>query len=123
MMHDFEDAIINAVQRKWPDISVYVLCWFHFKKALRSKMEELKFKTKFLHAFLPLFDFLTVVDRELIPEGLEYIREKAKKVKGYKGHKNLVDYFIDAYFKRTWVTKRLIPRWNYNVGVGWEEEM
>ena len=86
-------------------------------------MEELGFKDKFLHGFLPLFDFLTVVDRELIPECLEYIRLKAKSVKFYTGHKDLVNHFIDGYFRKTWVTKRMIPRWNYNVGYHWEEEM
>jgi hypothetical protein len=86
-------------------------------------MQELKMETDFMHRFLELFDFLTVVDRSLIVEGVEWIRLKAKELKGYRANKSLVMQFIDDYFLKQWNRERLIPLWNYNGKEGWQTEM
>jgi hypothetical protein len=86
-------------------------------------MQELKMETDFMHRFLELFDFLTVVDRSLIVEGLEWVRLKAKESKGYRANKSLVMQFIDDYFLKQWNRERLIPLWNYNGKEGWQTEM
>ena len=53
----------------------------------------------FMQRFLLLSDFLTVVDRSLIAEGVEWIRlKKAKDLKGYNANKSVVKHFIDDYF-------------------------
>jgi hypothetical protein len=74
MVHDFEDAIINTVKANFPDIEFYYSCWFHFKQALRKRMVELGMISEFLKEFLKLFDFLTVLDRDLIAgKGIAYV--------------------------------------------------
>ena len=40
-VHDFEDAIINAVRISFV-VTFHYCCWFHFKQALMGKMEDLK---------------------------------------------------------------------------------
>ena len=122
MVHDFEDAIINAVKVSFV-VTYHYCCWFHFKQALQRKMEELKMEEKFIKGFLRLFDFLTIVDRSLILFGVEYIRMKSAYLEGFEEHTVLIDKFIDEYFIKQWCTKRLIPMWNYNGREGWEKKM
>jgi hypothetical protein len=47
MVHDFEDAIINAVKISF-EVTYHYCCWFHFKQALRRKMEELKMEERYI---------------------------------------------------------------------------
>jgi hypothetical protein len=55
---------------------------------------------------LPLFDFLTVVDKEDIEKGVEYIRIKVMEDKSIKrGDKMIFEEYLDAYFKNTWLKK------------------
>lgn len=122
VIHDFEDAIINAVEISF-NAKYHSCCWFHFKQALRRYMQELKMDTDFMHRFLELFDFLTVVDRSLIVEGVEWIRLKAKKLKDFKENKSLVTQFIDDYFLKQWNRPRMIEKWNYNGREDWKTEM
>ena len=73
---------------------------------------------------MKLFDFLTVLDRNLIvKKGVAYVRAKAKKIKGYKDHREEVGKFFDSYFVKQWCRPRMIPMWNYNSREGWDEEM
>jgi len=124
MVHDFEDAIINSVKEAFPEIEFHYSCWFHFKQALRDHMVELKMTSAYIKEFLKLFDFLTVLDRNLIVEkGVAYVRAKAKKIKGYKDHREEVGKFFDSYFVKQWCRPRMIPMWNYNSREGWDEEM
>jgi hypothetical protein len=123
MVHDFEDAIINAVKEAFPDIEFHYSCWFHFKQALRKRMLELKMSAAFIKDFLKLFDFLTIIDRDNIEKGVAYIRMKVKKIKGYKEFKGDVEKFFDDYFVSQWCRKRMIPMWNYNGREGWDVEM
>jgi hypothetical protein len=92
---------------------------------LRRRMQELKMEAGFITLFLSLFDFLTVVDRSMIEDGVEYIRRKARTLAGYKknDHKTKVKSFIDDYFLKQWVRPRMIPYWNYNGKEGWQTEM
>lgn len=123
MIHDFEDAIINAVQEAFPDIEYHYSCWFHFKQALHDKMVKLGMTSEFIKGFLKLFDFLTVLDRPNIEKGVAYVMSKAKKIKGYKENKEQVEKFFDKYFFKQWIRKRMIPFWNYNSREGWDLEM
>jgi hypothetical protein len=79
IIHDFEYAIINAVRIAF-DAEYHSCCWIHFKQALRRMMQELKMERDFMQRFLLLFDFLTVVDRSLIVEGVEWIRLKCLRI-------------------------------------------
>ncbi|KAL3781413.1 hypothetical protein ACHAWO_001289 [Cyclotella atomus] len=82
---DFEDAIINSVKAAFPDIEFHYSCWFHFKQALRDNMVALGMTSEFIKEFLKLFDFLTVLDRDLIVgKGVAYVRSKGK-LKGLQG--------------------------------------
>ena len=124
VVHDFEDAIINSVKAAFPDIEFHYSCWFHFNQVLRDHMVALGMTSEFIKEFLKLFDFLTVLDRDLIVgKGVAYVRSKAKKLKGYKDYKEEVEKFFDDYFVRQWCRPRMIPMWNYNSRVGWDEEM
>jgi hypothetical protein len=86
-------------------------------------MVALGMTSEFIKEFLKFFDFLTVLDRDLIVgKGVAYVRSKAKKLKGYKDYKEEVEKFFDNYFVRQWCRPRMIPMWNYNSRVGWDEE-
>lgn len=101
-------------------------CFFHSKHAWHDNMVRKKFDDDFIKVFLPLFDFLTIVDRHLIKVGLDFIKVQARKLKGYRAHKSLVEEFIEDYFKPQWLRKKLVPLWNYNTGAGddgWETKM
>jgi hypothetical protein len=55
---------------------------------------------------LPLFDFLTVVDKEDIEKGVEYIRMKVMEDKPIKRvDKKIFQENLDGYFKKTWLKK------------------
>ena len=62
-------------------------------------MIEKGFKKESVAILLPMFDFLTVVDRSDIERGVEYIREKVHSGKDLKkSEKKLFDEFLDQYF-------------------------
>jgi hypothetical protein len=55
---------------------------------------------------LPLFDILTLVDKEDIEKGVEYIQIKVMEDKSIKrGDKMIFEEYLDAYFKNTWLKK------------------
>ena len=53
--------------------------FFHWKQALHGKMVDMKFEHNVIKETLPVFDFLTVVEKGHIQKGVEYIRECANK--------------------------------------------
>jgi hypothetical protein len=87
-------------------------------------MEEFGFDSNFIHdRFLPLFDFLIVVDHMDIEIAVEYIRREAKKGKAGKEYKEQIDAFLDEYWKSTWGTERLIGMWSFSGKENLEKEI
>ena len=122
-MHDFEWALINSVGR-WFRCDHHLGCFFHWKQALRKNMVDRGFKNDVILIILPLFDFLTVIDREDMEKGVEYIRSRVHNTKDIKRcDKKLFDGYLDNYFKKTWLRKKLIDMFNYNDGEDWKREM
>ena len=77
-MHDFEAALIKLIGR-WFRCKHHIGCFFHWKQALCGKMVDMKFEDDVIKETLPMFDFLTVVEKGHIQKGVEYIRECANK--------------------------------------------
>ena len=89
-------------------------------------MIEKGFKKETVAILLPMFDFLTVINRNDIERGVESIREKVNGVKDLKkSEKKMFDEFLDQYFIKTWLKKKLIDMFNYNDGEGgkWRRDM
>ena len=125
VMHDFEWAMINSIER-WFKCDYHLGCFFHWKQAIHHNMIEKGFKKETVAILLPMFDFLTVVDRNDIERGVEYIREKVKGCKDLKkSEKKLFDEFLEQYFIKTLLKKKLIDMFNYNGGEGskWRRDM
>ena len=116
VMHDFEWAMINSIER-WFRCNYHLGCFFHWKQAIRHNMIEHGFSKETVAFLLPKFDFLTVVDKDDIERGVEYIRETVRASKGLKrANKKLFEEFLDQYFIKTWMKKKLIDMFNYNDG-------
>ncbi len=125
VMHDFEWAMINSIE-KWFRCNYHLGCFFHWKQAIRHNMIERGFSKETIAYLLPKFDFLTVVDKDDIEKGVEYIRESVRESKELKrAEKKLFDEFLDQYFIKTWMKKKLIDMFNYNDGDGdnWKRDM
>ena len=115
-MHDFEWALVNSIDR-WFNCEYHLGCFFHWKQAIRHNMIERGFDKDMVKVILPMFDFLTVIDKKNIQKGVEYLRQKVLKTKGIKRcDKRLFEEFLDTYFIKTWLKKRLIDMLNYNTG-------
>ena len=124
-MHDFEWALVNSIDR-WFNCEYHLGCFFHWKQAIRHNMIERGFDKDMVKVILPMFDFLTVIDKKNIQKGVEYLRQKVLKTKGIKRcDKRLFEEFLDTYFIKTWLKKRLIDMFNYNTGESdsWRREM
>jgi hypothetical protein len=64
---------------------------------------------------LPLFDFLTVIKKEDMRKGVEYIRDMVCRSKGLKRcDKRQFDEFLNNYFIPTWLRRKMIDMFNYN---------
>ena len=122
MIHDFEDGIIKAVREHFL-AKFHSGCYFHWLKALVEMMTKMGFDNDFKWELQKEFKFLTVIERDNIEHGIEYIREKAKKIKGYKGHKKLLDEFLDRYFRDQWMRTGMIALRNFNGTTDWKEKM
>jgi hypothetical protein len=83
VMHDFEWAMINSIER-WFGCNYHLGCFFHWKQAIRHNMIERGFSKETVSFLLPKFDFLTVVDKDDIEKGVEYIRESVRDCKELK---------------------------------------
>ena len=124
-MHDFEWALVNSIDR-WFHCEYHLGCFFHWKQAIRHNMIERGFHKDVVKVILPLFDFLTVIDKKDIQKDVEYLRQKVLKTKGIKRcDKRLFEEYLDTYFIKTWLKKRLIDMFNYNTGESdsWRREM
>ncbi len=89
-------------------------------------MIEKGFHKDVVKMFLPLFDFLTVIDKMAIQKGVEQLRHIMYKVKGMKwNEKKHFDDFLDKYFIQTWFRKRLTDMFNYNSdnNEDWKQDM
>ena len=64
-------------------------------------MVDRGFKNEVILVILPLLDFLTVINREGMEKGVEYIRCRVHNKKGIKRcDKKLFDNYLDNYFKK-----------------------
>jgi hypothetical protein len=125
VMHDFEWALINSIER-WFKCDYHLGCFFHWKQAIRHNMIEKGFHKDVVKMIMPLFDFLTVIDKKDIRKGVEFLRHKVYKIKGLKRNdKKQFDEFLDKYFIQTWLKKRLIDMFNYNSddNEDWKQDM
>ncbi len=114
VMHDFEWALVNSIER-WFNCEYHLGCFFHWKQAIRHNMVERGLHKDVIRAVLPLFDFLTVIKKEDIRKGVEYIREMVHKTKGLERcDKKQFDEFLNSYFIPTWLKRKLIDMFNYN---------
>ena len=96
VMHDFEWALINSIER-WFKCDYHLGCFFHWKQAIRHNMIEKGFHKNVVKMIMPLFDFLTVIDKKDIRKGVEFLRHKVYKIKGLKGNdKKQFDEFLDS---------------------------
>jgi hypothetical protein len=78
-------------------------------------MVEKGFDRDVIRTVLPLFDFLTVIKKEDMRKGVEYIRDVVQKTKGLKrNEKKEFDEFLNTYFIPTWLKPKLIDMFNYN---------
>ena len=124
-MHDFEWALVNSIDR-WFNCEYHLGCFFHWKQAIRHNMIERGFHKDMVKVILPLFDFLTVIDKKDIQKGVEYLRQNVLQTKGIKRcDKWLLEEDLNIYFIRTWMKQRLIDMFNYNTGESdsWRREM
>ena len=125
VMHDFEWAMINSIER-WFTCNYNLGCFFQRKQAIGHNMIERGFGKETVAILLPMFDFLTVIDKDDITRVVEYIRECVRTGKGLKrAEKKLFDDFLDQYFIKIWLKKKLIDMFNYNDGDGdnWKRDM
>ena len=114
VMHDFEWALLNSIER-WFKCEYHLGCFFHCEKAICHNMMDKGFHKDVVNVILPLFDFLTVIKKKDIQNGLEYLRQMVHKTKGSKrSEKKHFDEFLDKYFIQTRLKKRLMDMFNYN---------
>ena len=68
-----------------------------------------------------MMDFLTVVPKTEIRNGIEYIREQVLKEKRYK-KQVCIDFekFLDEYFIPFWTQTKLVEMYNYNDNEDWK---
>ena len=89
-------------------------------------MTDRGFHKDVVKMILPLFDFLTVIEKKDIRKGVEYLKHMVYKIKGIKrSEKKHFDEFLDKYFIMTWLKERLIDMDNYNSdnNEDWKQEM
>ena len=89
-------------------------------------MVERGFDRDVIKTILPLFDFLTVIRKEDMRKGVEYIRDIVQKSKGLKRiEKKTFEEFLNKYFIPTWLRPKLIDMFNYNLDDkgDWQREM
>ncbi len=84
----------------------------------------MKFEDDVIKETLPMFDFLTVVEKGRIQKGVEYIRECANKCGLLKkADRILFDRYIDKYFIPFWLQQRMRDMYNYNGSEDWKKDM
>ena len=85
---------------------------------------HMKFESNIIKETLPMFDFLTVVEKRNIRKGVEYIRECANKCGLLKkADRILFDRYLDEYFIPFWLQQRMQDMYNYNDSSDWKMDM
>jgi hypothetical protein len=105
---DFEKALLNAVKEQLPNAH-RVGCLFHFKQAIRRKMQKLHIPEEEIAKAMKkgAIDELTVVKRSDI--GKKVVKLKRKYAKG--SSKDKWNNFFN-YFNNTWMKKYDFDVWN-----------
>lgn len=124
---DYELPLINAAKKiLCHQNTEFILCWFHWKQALRRKLVALKLPNDVIDALVGseqkregdvvveatrgLLNLLTVLPPDEIESiGIPYIRHRMKDIE--KGHEVALNSFW-AYFIRTWMTTYQVSYWN-----------
>ena len=84
----------------------------------------MKFDNDVIKEILPMFDFLTVIDKGDIRKGVEFIRENVTKgVKLKKDDRIMFERYLDDYFIPFWLQQRMKNMYNYNDNEGWKTDM
>lgn len=84
----------------------------------------MKFDFDIISGILPMMDFLTVVPKTDIRNGIEYIRDRVLKEKRYKKQVRIdFERFLDEYFIPFWTQRKLVDMYNYNDDEDWKREM
>ena len=84
----------------------------------------MKFESNIIKETLPMFDFLTVVEKRNIRKGVEYIRECAKKCGLLKkADRILFDRYLDEYFIPFWLQQRMQDMYDYNDRADWKKDI
>lgn len=101
---DYEYALIKALKSQFPGTRI-LGCFFHFKQAIVRKMMKLGIRQDVAKIYSCKFDFLTVIDRNLVNLGIDYLLEK------YSTECEKWSEFIE-YFKKTFLVKYSPTLWN-----------
>ena len=66
-----------------------------------------------------------MINKTDIGRGVEYICETVRKKDSNRCEKKLFDEFLDKYFMKTWLKRKMIDMFNYNTGEGdhWKRDM
>ena len=105
VMHDFEWALVNSIER-WFKCEYHLGCFFHWKQAIRHNLVEKGFQMDAVKVILPLFDFLTVIKKQDIRKGVEYISARVHNTKKLKrSEKKTMEEILDNYSIPTWLEK------------------
>lgn len=87
-------------------------------------MVEMKFEFEVISEILPMMDFLTIVPKTDIRNGIEYIRDQVLKEKRYKKQIRMdFEKFLDEYFIPFWTQRKLVEMYNYNDDEDWKRDM
>ncbi|OWZ19629.1 hypothetical protein PHMEG_0006081, partial [Phytophthora megakarya] len=114
---DYERAVINAVRDQFPE-STIVGCLFHFKQAIRRRMQKLSIPAAEISTAMGrgVLDLLTVLPHEQIdPRGIEHVTDRIKDLTAERE----IEYSerkwaaFCVYFRRTWI--EMIPPKLWNV--------
>ena len=84
----------------------------------------MKFDNDIIKEILPMYDFLTVIDKGDIREGVEFIRDNVTKgVKLKKDDRIMFERYLDDYFIPFWLQQRMKNMYNYNDNEDWKTDM
>jgi hypothetical protein len=119
---DFEQALMSAIRSNFPtdpaktdDPCCLIGCLFHWKQAIRRKLESLGLEERSITKLMGpkgLINLLTVVDpNEIIYKTIPYIRDHFEDYND-SSTTALFDQFWNHYFTETWYKKYEWKTWN-----------
>ncbi len=121
-MSDFEEGIIQASKKAFPDVKYRKGCYFHWLQALSSKMQGIGMTKEYTFKNVKKLGLLTVIPKDDIAvKGIPYLR-KTLEFGLKKREKEMWDEFW-VYFKNYWMKVHLISMWNYHDDSDWKNEM